>query len=121
MAQSAKRAGNIYANAMKNPHGGYPDPNVAMLFVEGGQYVPYNLGTKNKKLNFQTGGKNKYAQNIYGDEMKKQLKLENLKNLASSNGFNTGYTSDPYHSTMSSGLPAALNTTKQTKSKAYKY
>ena len=66
------------------------------------------------------GHSNKYAKSIYGDDVKPKVAGKDiLKALGSSNGFSSGYGSDPYNSVMSSGFPPALtNSGKQSKAKA---
>ena len=66
------------------------------------------------------GHSHKYANSIYGDDVKPKVAGKDiLKALGSSNGFSSGYGSDPYNSVMSSGFPPPLtNSGKQSKAKA---
>jgi len=55
------------------------------------------------------GHSHKYANSIYGEDVKPKVAGKDiLKALGSSNGFSSGYGSDPYNSVMSSGFPPAL-------------
>ena len=52
----------------------------------------------------------KYSNSLYGDDVKPKVAGKDvLHALGSSNGFSSGYSSDPYNSVMSSGLPATLS------------
>lgn len=52
----------------------------------------------------------KYSNSLYGDDVKPKIAGKDILHaLGSSNGFSSGYSTDPYHSVMSSGLPATLS------------
>lgn len=63
----------------------------------------------------------KYANSIYAEDVKPKVAGKDiLQALASSNGFSSGYASDPYNSVMSGGLPATItHSAKPTKAKAH--
>lgn len=62
----------------------------------------------------------KYSNSLYGDDVKPKIAGKDILHaLGSSNGFSSGYSSDPYNSVMSSGLPATLShSNRPTKAKA---
>lgn len=74
---SGKRTGSVYANAINNAAknaaaaGGFENPTntAAMLFIEGGNYLPYSFGLKNnqKRINLNNAAQ-KQAANIYGED-----------------------------------------------------
>ena len=65
-------------------------------------------------------GLHKYSNSLYGEDVKPKVAGKDILHaLGSSNGFSSGYNSDPYHSMMSQGLPASLtHSTRPTKAKA---
>jgi len=62
----------------------------------------------------------KYSNSVYGEDVKPKVGGKDiLQAFNSSNGFNSGYNSDPYASVISSGYPQLVpQTQKQTKTKA---
>lgn len=114
LSQSAKRAGGVYGGG-KAHNAGYQIANAAF----GNQPTVY-LGhvsgaskTHSNGFSFHPpGGTNvhKYSNSLYGDDVKPKIAGKDILHaLGSSNGFSSGYSSDPYNSVMSSGLPATLS------------
>lgn len=128
LSQSAKRAGGVYANGggKASSHGaGYHLANAAFT-SQPAVYLGQVGGASRTHTNgfsfHPPHGTNihKYSNSLYGDDVKPKVAGKDvLHALGSSNGFSSGYSSDPYNSVMSSGLPATLShSNRPTKAKA---
>lgn len=128
MSANAKRAGSVYANAGNPAKGGHGSATYNIANAAFTNYPAAYLGgmggakTHTSGFSFHpgAGGNNKYSASVYGEDVKPKVAGKDILHaLASSNGFSSGYHSDPYNSVMSSGLPTTLShSTRPTKSKA---
>jgi len=126
MSGSTKRASSVYGNTLggvskHSPAGTYNLANAA--FTNNPTVYIGSMGSRTHTTGFSfhpPGQTHKYSQSIYGEEVRPKVAGKDLiKALGSSNGFSSGYGSDPYNSVMSSGLPLSLaHSNRPTKGKA---
>ena len=116
-SQSAKRAGAVYTNTYGKGSSfgtGYNLANAAFT-AQPAIYLGQLGGASRTHTNgfsfHPPNGTNvhKYSNSLYGDDVKPKVAGKDILHaLGSSNGFSSGYSSDPYNSVMSAGLPATL-------------
>ena len=86
-------------------------------------YLGGGARTHTHGFNFQPsvpGSNHKFSNSIYGEDVKPKIGGKDILHaMGASNGFSSGYNSDPYSSVMSQGLPTSLTgSTRPTKGKA---
>ena len=115
LSANAKRAGSVYAGSMGKSN----NYNLANAAFSNHPVYFGNVGARTHTNGFSFhppggGPLSKYAQSIYGEDVKPKIAGKDILKALSSNGFN----SDPYNSIMSSGLPSSItNSGRPTKSK----
>jgi len=113
------------AGSSKNGHGSYNLANAAFT-SHPTVYLGSGAKTHTQGFSFHPSGPgggqglHKYSNSLYGEDVKPKIAGKDILHaLGSSNGFSSGYSSDPYHSMMSQGLPASLtHSTRPAKTKA---
>ena len=127
LSANIKRAGSVYANATAYPSkggaGGAGSYNLAAAAFANHPAYMSGVGARTHTNGFSfhpSGHAHKYSASTYGDEVRPKVAGKDLiKALGSSNGFSSGYGSDPYNSVMSAGLPAPhTHPARPTKAKA---
>jgi hypothetical protein len=112
MAGSSKNGQGSYnlANAAFTSHPAVYLGSAAKTHTQGFSFHPSGPG----------GGLHKYSNSLYGEDVKPKVAGKDILHaLGASNGFSSGYSSDPYHSMMSQGLPSSLtHSTRPNKTKA---
>ena len=124
LSSSAKRAGGVYGNAGSGKGQGSAAYNLAnAAFANHPAVYLGAVGARTHTTGFAfhpNGQAHKYSQSIYGEDVRPKVGGKDLmKGLGASNGFSSGYGSDPYNSVMSAGLPASIaHSTRPGKGKA---
>lgn len=114
----------MYANAGSKGNQGAATYNIANAAFT--NYPAAYLGgmggakTHTSGFSFHPGSGSNAKGSVYGEDVKPKVAGKDILHaLGSSNGFSSGYHSDPYNSVMSQGLPTTLShSTRPTKSKA---
>ena len=109
LSANAKRAGNVYANGMANttksngPHVNHY--NIANAAFSNYPAVYLGGGSRTHTQGFggfHPHGNHKFSKSIYGEDVKPKIAGKDILHaMGASNGFSSGYNSDPYSSVMS--------------------